>query len=79
MMKYRLSYILKGILIICIGSLMACLKARLVEELPDKSEDTGGRNEQTSQNDSTTTVTPDFDVNGWEGAIDAGFTFGGEG
>ena len=79
MMKYKLSYILKGILIIWIGSLMACQKAHLVEELPDKSEDTGGRNEQTAQNDSTTTVTPDFDVNGWEGAIDAGFTFGGEG
>lgn len=79
MMKYRLSYILKGILIIWIGSLMACQKAHLVEELPDKSEDTGGRNEQTSQNESTTTVTPDFDVNGCEGAIDAGFTFGGEG
>ena len=79
MMKYKLSYILKGILIIWMGSLMACQKAHLVEELPDKSEDTGGRNEQTSQNDSTTTVTPDFDVNGWEGAIDASFTFGGEG
>lgn len=30
------------------------------------------------QNDSTTAVTPDFDINGWEGTIDASFTFGGE-
>ena len=55
-----------------------CQKARLVEEWPDDTEqDANGRNGQAEQSDSTK-VTPDFDTNGWEGSIDADFTFGGE-
>lgn len=54
----------------------SCQKANLVEESPDKSEETSGRN-STEQSDSTT-VTPDLDIDGWEGAIDASFTFGGQ-
>ena len=78
MMKYRPCNILKGILIIWIGSLMACQKATLLEEWPGKSEDTGGRNEQTSQNDSTKVI-PSFDAEDWEGSIDVNFGFGEEG
>ena len=49
-------------------------KAHLVEEWPDGKS---GRNSQTEKSDSTT-VTPEFDIDGWEGAIDASFTFGGQ-
>ena len=34
-----------------------------------------GRNAPEEKTDSTS-VTPSFDINGWEGAIDAGFEFG---
>ena len=49
----------------------ACQKAELIP-----SDEYNSRGSEES-NDSTK-VTPDFDVNGWEGAIDAGFEFGGE-
>ena len=53
--------------------LSACQKAQLIDGWTEKS---GGRN-GTEQSD-TIAVTPDLDIAGWEGAIDAGFTFGGE-
>lgn len=64
----------KLIYILSIVLLPSCQKAHLVEDWPKEPD---GRNSTTEQSD-TTTVTPDFDVNGWEGAIDADFTFGGE-
>lgn len=58
--------------------LMSCQQAKLVEEWTDRAEQyVDGRNGHTEQNDSIT-VTPKFDINGWEGSIDADFTFGGE-
>ena len=33
--------------------------------------------DKVEQND-TINVTPEFDINGWEGSIDSDFTFGGE-
>ena len=60
------------------ASLLSCQKSHLVEEWPDRTEqDANGRNGQTEQGD-TINVTPEFDINGWEGSIDADFTFGGE-
>ena len=53
--------------------LTACQKARLVEEWAEP----GGRNSTTEQSDSTT-VTPTFDAEDWEGVIDVNFGFGGE-
>ena len=68
------------IMTVCFGSasLLSCQKTRLVEEWPDRTEqDANGRNGTTEQGDSIN-VTPEFDINGWEGSIDADFTFGGE-
>lgn len=65
---------------VCFGSasLLSCQKARLVEEWPDRADqNANGRNGQTELGD-TINVTPEFDINGWEGSIDADFTFGGE-
>ncbi len=56
----------------------SCQQARLIEEWPDYAEQgTNGRNGQTEQTDFVT-VTPKFDIDGWERSIDADFTFGGE-
>lgn len=63
----------KLIYIFVIVLLSSCQKARLVEEL----EEPGGRNSTTEQSDSTT-VTPTFDAEDWEGVIDVNFGFGGE-
>ena len=52
----------------------SCQKARLVEEWTDKSEETSGRN-STEQSDSTS-VTPNFETEDWEGVIDVNFGFG---
>ena len=49
----------------------ACQKTELIP-----SDEYNSRGSEES-NDSIK-VTPNFDVNGWEGAIDAGFEFGGE-
>ena len=57
-------------------SFWCCQKATLMEAEKQESE-IGGRNSEGASTDSTT-VTPEFDINGWEGAIDADFTFGGE-
>ena len=61
-------------------SMQSCQQAHLVEEWDEESSANGGRNEKNGKNEKkdSTTVTPDFDINGWEGAIDANFTFGGE-
>ena len=60
------------------ASLLSCQKTRLVEEGPESADQgVNGRNGQTEQGD-TINVTPEFDINGWEGSIDADFTFGGE-
>ena len=69
----------KLIYIFVIVLLSGCQKARLVEEWPDRTEqDANGRNGTTEKSD-TINVTPEFDINGWEGSIDADFTFfGGE-
>ena len=64
----------KLIYILPIVLLSACQKARLVEEW---AEEPGGRNSTTEQSDSTS-VTPNFDTNDWEGVIDVNFGFGGE-
>lgn len=56
--------------------LSGCHQERLVEEWPDRTEqDANGRNGQTELGD-TINVTLEFDINGWEGSIDAAFTFG---
>ena len=52
---------------------IGCQKAHLVEEQP---ESFGARNDTTSRD--STTVTPNFDTNDWEGVIDVNFGFGGE-
>ena len=65
---------------ICFGSasLLSCQKSHLVEEWSERTDqDANGRNGQAEHSDSTK-VTPEFDINGWEGSIDADFTFGGE-
>ena len=77
-MKKRTIYITLGIAcFISIYTLSSCQKDRLVEEWPDKTEAPGGRNGQAEQSDSTTTMTPVIDTNGWEGSIDVNFGFGG--
>ena len=53
-----------------------CQKATLIED-ENQESDISGRNTNEELSDSTT-VTPEFDINGWEGAIDADFTFGGK-
>ena len=63
----------KLIYIYVIVLLSSCQKARLVEEWP---EEPGGRNSTTEQSDSTS-VTPTFDAEDWEGVIDINFGFGG--
>lgn len=63
----KLIYILSFVLLSA-----SCQKARLVEEW---SEEPGGRN-STEQSDSTS-VTPTFDAEDWEGVIDINFGFGG--
>ena len=65
-------------IIVIYFTLSGCQKACLVEEWPDRADQgVNGRNGQTEQGD-TINVTPEFDINGWEGNIDADFTFGGE-
>lgn len=61
----KLIYILPFVL------LSACQKAHLVEEQPESFE---ARNDTTSRD--STTVTPNFDTNDWEGVIDVNFGFG---
>ena len=56
-------------------SIPSCQKAHLVEEWPDKAENTGGRNSTSEQSDSTK-VTPNFEAEDWEGGIDVNFGFG---
>ena len=58
------------------SSIFGCQKATLMEAEKQESE-IGGRNSEGTSTDSTT-VTPEFDINGWEGAIDADFILGGE-
>ena len=53
-----------------------CQKATLIE-VENQESDISGRNTNEELSDSTT-VTPEFDINGWEGAIDTDFTFGGK-
>lgn len=67
----------KLIYIFVIVLLSSCQKARLVEEWTEEPSEPGGRNSTTEQSDSTT-VTPNFDTNDWEGVIDVNFGFGGE-
>ena len=55
-------------------SVFGCQKATLIE---DEESSKSGRNTNVESSDSTS-VTPEFDINGWEGAIDASFTFGGQ-
>ena len=57
-------------------SFLGCQKATLIENEGIESSK-GGRNTNTESTDSTS-ITPEFDINEWEGAIDADFTFGGE-
>lgn len=58
--------------------LPSCQKEQLVEKWPNQEkQETNGRNSHSELLDSTK-VTPEFDINGWEGSIDADFTFGGE-
>ena len=50
---------------------LSCQKDALIED----RDATDGRNATEEETDSAS-ITPTFDVNGWEGAIDAGFEFG---
>ena len=54
---------------------LGCQKASLVEKEQQESN-ISGRNTNEEASDSTI-VTPRFDIIGWEGTIDADFTFGG--
>lgn len=54
----------------------ACQQAYLIPDEDEAEESTRGTDEEAPAD--STTVTPEFDINGWEGAIDADFTFGGE-
>lgn len=72
-MKYILA-IIASLFVLLSG----CHQERFIEEWPDRTEqDANGRNGTTEKSD-TVNVTPEFDINGWEGSIDADFTFGGE-
>lgn len=55
----------------------SCQKATLIEEWPENNKESDGRNSTSEQGDSIT-VTPNFDIDGWDEAIDATFTFGGQ-
>lgn len=55
---------------------LGCQKVTLIED-ENQESDISGRNTNEESSDSTT-VKPEFDINGWEGAIDADFTFGGK-
>ena len=57
--------------------LVACQKATLIpDEEVEATENT--RSEDGEAPADSTKVTPEFDVNGWDEAINADFTFGGE-
>ena len=58
---------LLGILFICI--LASCHKTEIGELEPSD-----GRN--AVEESDTTNVKPSFDINGWEGSVEAGFEFG---
>lgn len=53
-----------------------CQKATLIED-ENLESDISGRNTNEESSDSKT-ITLEFDINGWEEAIDADFTFGGK-
>lgn len=55
---------------------LGCQKATLIED-ENQESDNSGRNTNEESSD-IITVKPEFDINGWEGAIDADFTFGGK-
>ena len=54
---------------------VACQKATLISS-EDSEKTTRGTDEETPAD--STDVNIDFEAEGWEGAIDAGFEFGGE-
>ena len=54
---------------------VACQKATLISS--EVSEETTRGTDEEAPQDSTI-VKPEFDIEGWEGAIDADFSFGGE-
>ena len=57
--------------------LASCQQATLIpDEEVEVKENT--RSEEGEAPADSTTVTPEFDVNGWDEAINADFTFGGE-
>ena len=56
--------------------LSACQQAYLIPDDEDKSARVEA--DTTDLPNDSIVVTPDFDINGWDEAIDAGFTFGGE-
>lgn len=54
---------------------VACQHAHLIPE--DEAEtNSRGKNEPTEEPADSTIVTPSFDVNGWQGSVDAEFSFG---
>lgn len=59
----------------CMFFALSCQKAQLVEEWSDDINEPNGRNDTTEPKDSAT-ITPDFDITEWEGAIDAEFVIG---
>ena len=67
-----MQFVSKAAVVVSIAFMLgACQKAELIP-----SDEYNSRSSVES-NDSIK-VTPNFDVNGWEGAIDADFTFWGE-
>lgn len=56
--------------------LSACQQAYLIPDDEDKSARVEA--DTTDLANDSTVVTPDFDINGWDEAIDASFTFGGQ-
>ena len=56
--------------------LSACRQATLISS-DENTENTRGTEATTEEPKDSTQVNIDFDTKGWEGAIDAGFEFGG--
>ena len=54
---------------------VACQQAYLIPE-EEAEEYSRGKNEPTEESTDSTTVIPNFDVNGWQGSVDAEFSFG---
>ena len=56
---------------------VACQQAYLIPD-DEAEENSRGKDELTEERKDSTEVTPEFDINGWDEAINADFTFGAQ-